>query len=75
MKVIAFYPTKGAISSVIVENIQKRYQQIFRNQNWYMSDIWASIVIKDQALVSGFSELSKGLDFDFFIKNIDQFEE
>lgn len=77
MTVIAYYPPKGIIETLLVQDVSGRCQTIGKQSNsasWYVSDRWSSGSIKKACIDRGFEPLAEPVDFDFFVKNINQFE-
>jgi hypothetical protein len=74
MVVSAYYPAKGQIEIAIVKNIRNEYQLTFRSRQWYIGKRWESEVILDLHVKKGFLLLPEPVDFEFFVKNINQFE-
>lgn len=74
MEVVGFFPPSGKIEFIVVKSASDQYQTLSKNLNWYINDRWGAKAILEFAVSKGFIQLPKPIDFDFFLKNISQFE-
>lgn len=74
MVVVGYSPASGTIQNVIVQSPEGRFQTLSRSTNWYIGDRWTSEASAQFAFSQGFVQLPKPIEFDFFMKNLSQFE-
>jgi hypothetical protein len=74
MVVVGYSPAQGKISNIIVKNSSGQVQTLSRSLNWFVTDRWVTEASAELAFRQGFIRLPKPIEFEFFTKNIDQFE-
>ena len=74
MVVVGYSPDQGQIKNIIVKNNDGRFQTLSRSQNWYIDSLWVTEPSAELAFTLGFVRLPKPIEYEFFIKNLHQFE-
>ena len=76
MVVIAYFPPKGIIDTLLIQDVNGRCQTIAKQSksaSWYVGQSWSSSAVKKTCLDRGFVTLPVPIDFGTFLKNIDQY--
>ena len=74
MVVVGYSPAQGQIKNIIVKNVEGKFQTLSLSLNWYISDRWLTEASAELAFKQGFVRLPKPIEFEFFTKNLTQFE-
>lgn len=74
MEVVGFYPASGPITLILVKNSAGQYQSLLKTMNWRITGAWTTVATYHFQKANGLVELPVTLDFDFFLKNLNQFQ-